>query len=290
MALVSVVIPTHNRARCIERAISSVLAQTCADFELIVVDDGSTDDTARVVEECARKDSRIRLIEHRHRKGAQAARNTGIFAAAGKWIAFLDSDDEWLHDSLTVRLQLSQQGEFQVVHSECYVANQGSMELRLFGHPSLQGRVYQALLRKPGTLFPSLLISKDCLKRIGYLDETILSYQEWETSIRLAKYYRFAFVGEPTFIYDRHSADTISRNLLRTAQGYEQVVSKHHWSILRHLGPKALASHYYKAAELYREAKDERRACCCSNMAIVLWPFRPRTIWRGIYRVLRSGF
>jgi Glycosyl transferase family 2 len=75
----------------------------------------STDDTARVVEAYARKDSRIRLIEHDERKGAQAARNTGILAPAGKWIAFLDSDDEWLHDSLALRLQLAEKGRLPLV-------------------------------------------------------------------------------------------------------------------------------------------------------------------------------
>ena len=98
---------------------------------------GSTDDPARVVEAYARKDSRSRLIEHDERKGAQAARNTGILAPTGKWIALLDSDDEWLHDSLALRLQLAEKGRLPVVHSECYVAKQGSTELRRFGLPTL---------------------------------------------------------------------------------------------------------------------------------------------------------
>ena len=290
MTLVSVVIPTHNRSQYIERAIASVLGQTYADLEAIVVDDGSTDDTAQVVEACARKDSRVRLIEHGRRKGAQGARNTGIFAAAGKWIAFLDSDDEWLRDSLALRLQLAEKGRLPVVHSECYVVNQGSTELRRFGLPTLQGWVYQALLRKPGTVFPSLLVLKECLKRIGYLDDSIVSYQEWDTSIRLAKHYPFGFVPEPTFIYDCRHSDTISKNLLREAKGYEQVFTKHFWSIFRVLGPKALVRHCQIAANFYFQAKDEDNARRCLMKAFLLWPFRPRTILRGIHRVLRSGF
>ena len=290
MSRVSVVIPTHNRSKYIERAIASVLAQTYADLEAIVVDDGSTDDTARVVEAYAREDSRIRLIAHEERKGAQAARNTGIFAATGQWIAFLDSDDEWLHDSLALRLQLAEKGRLSVVHSECYVVNQGSTELRRFGHPSLQGWVYQALLRKSGTLFPSLLVSRECLQRIGYLDESILAYQEWETSIRLAKYYQFGFVPEPTFIYDCRHVDTISKNVFREAKGYEQVFTKHFWSIFRLLGPRALGRHCQIAADFYLQAKDEENARRCLMKGFLLWPFRPRTILRGIHRAVRSGF
>jgi glycosyltransferase involved in cell wall biosynthesis len=268
---------------------SSVLAQTCADFEAIVVDDGSTDDTVRVVERYARKDSRIRLIEHDRRKGAQAARNTGIFAANGSWIAFLDSDDEWLHDSLALRLQLAEKGRLPVVCSEFNVVAQGSTGFRRFGHPALEGWVYRALLRKPGTTFQSLLVLKECFKRIGYLDESILAYQEWETSIRLAKYYQFGFVPEPTFLYDCRQMDTISKDLLREAKGYEQVFTKHFWSIFRVLGPKALVRHYQIAADFYFQAKDEDNARRCLTKAFLLWPFRPRTMLRGIHRVLRSG-
>src|SRR5262245_46459739 len=121
MPRVSVIIPTHNRSKQIELAIASVLAQSYADLEAIVVDDGSEDDTVRIVEACAQKDPRIRLIEHHQRRGAQAARNSGIFAAKGEWIAFLDSDDEWLHDSLALRLRVAANGNLQVVHSECYI-------------------------------------------------------------------------------------------------------------------------------------------------------------------------
>jgi glycosyltransferase involved in cell wall biosynthesis len=234
MMSVSVVIPIYNRSKQIARAIESVQAQTESDFEIIVVDDGSTDRSAQVIKECARKDPRICLIEHGQRKGAQAARNTGIRAARGHWIAFLDSDDQWLPDSLKVRLQLAAEKKLHVVHSDCYILKPGSAELQRFGHPRFQGNVYRHLLCRCGTLFPSFLVSKEALIRIGYLDETVVSYQEWDTAIRLAKYYDFAFVQEPTFIYDCSSADTISKDLLRTAHGYEQVFSKHWCSWFAH--------------------------------------------------------
>jgi glycosyltransferase involved in cell wall biosynthesis len=287
MSLVSVVIPTRNRSQCIDSAILSVLAQTYTDLEVLVVDDGSTDNTAQVVEEYARKDARIRLIQHSHGKGAQAARNTGIHAAQGQWIAFLDSDDQWLPDSLDVRLQIARLKGLHVVHSDCYVLKPGRAQLQQFGHPPFQGNVYRELLRRCATLFPSFLLSKEALIRISYLDETIVSYQEWDTAIRLAKYYDFAFVQEPTFIYNCSSADTISKDLLRTAQGYEQVFLKHWWSILYHLGPKTLASHYQRTAGLYNEANDEDEARRCLKIAILLWPFRPRTIFKRLRRLMK---
>jgi len=85
-----------------------------------------------------------------------------------------------------------------------------------------------------------LLVAKKCIERIGQLDENIVSYQEWDASIRLAKYYRFGFVPEPTFVYDCRQGDSISKDLLRAAKGYEQVFKNTFGSTLRFLEPKAL--------------------------------------------------
>jgi glycosyltransferase involved in cell wall biosynthesis len=289
MPQVSVVIPTHNRSKQIERAIASVLAQSYADLEAIIVDDGSEDDTVRIVEAYARNDRRIRLIEHHKRRGAQAARNTGIFAAAGKWIAFLDSDDEWLHDSLESRLRVAENGNLQVVHSECYIMKEAGTESRRYGLPPLEGFVYRSLLQKPGTFFPSLLVARKCFERIGRLDENIVSFQEWDASIRLAKYYRFGFASEPTFVYDCRHGNNISKDLLRNAKGYEQVFTKYFWPILYQCGPKALVEHYQKAAHLYAQANDSNNARRCSRNAFFSWPLRPRELLHRVERLFHLG-
>lgn len=93
---ISVVIPTYNRAGCVKEAIESVLNQTCRDFELIVVDDGSTDNTGKVLDQFS---GRIRVVRQLN-AGVSAARNAGILTAQGEWVAFLDSDDEWYPDAL----------------------------------------------------------------------------------------------------------------------------------------------------------------------------------------------
>lgn len=286
MDLVSVVIPTFNRGELIERAISSVIRQSYNSLEVIVVDDGSTDGTAKIIEDLAHQDTRIRSFRHGHNKGAQAARNTGIRAAKGEWIAFLDSDDRWLPNGLEARLQLAASKELQVVHSDCYFFKSEKEDLRWFGLSPLEGMCYESLLRKPGTLFPSLLVAKPCLERIGFLDESIISYQEWDTSIRLAKHYRFGFVTEPTFVYDCRQSDTISKNTLRVARGYEQVFKKHSWAIVRSLGVKALVAHYERAAFLYTEANDSISAERCFRTAFLHWPFQPRRILKWFQRLL----
>ena len=99
MATVSVIIPTHNRSDFLRSAIASVLNQTYQDFELIVVDDASTDNTAEAVAEF--NDERIKLLRHDTNKGGSAARNTGILASECDYIALLDDDDEWLLEKLS---------------------------------------------------------------------------------------------------------------------------------------------------------------------------------------------
>ncbi len=91
MTLISVIIPAFNRSEKLSRAVQSVLDQSCQQFEILIVDDGSTDDTSTVAASLAASDHRIRYVAHTSNRGAQAARNTGIKAAKGQWIAFLDS-------------------------------------------------------------------------------------------------------------------------------------------------------------------------------------------------------
>jgi len=251
LPLVSVVIPAYNRAVVISRAVRSIQNQTFHDLEIVVVDDGSIDNTVEIVAGLARADHRIRYVTHSFNKGAQAARNMGARAALGKWIAYQDSDDEWLPNSLELRLEEAERSNVKVVHSECYIDYSETNQRVLFGIRPLSGNIYRDLLLNPGPVFPALLVLMSALRHIYYLDETIVSYQEWDTCIRLAKEYEFGFVEKPTFIYYRHTEETISSNSNRSARGYEQIVEKHKNEIISRVGHKALAQHYTVIAKFY---------------------------------------
>ena len=286
--LVSFVIPAFNREREIPGCLESVQAQTYRDWEAIIVDDGSTDSTVEIVTGFAKRDPRFRLVVGGH-AGAQAARNRGIEAAQSEWIAFLDSDDHLLPDSLERRLQIAEQTGCEVVHSECWVLNADSQERQLFGIPPLQGNVYADLLARPGPMYQGMLATKRALTTIGYLDETIRAYQEWETSIRLARRYPFAFSPAPTFVYDCRGDSAISRDLRRGAAGYDQVVAKHRRAILMHAGPRVLSDHYLVSAGQWREAGDLRAAIRRYAIGIALWPYRPRAAIRMLSGLRRLG-
>ena len=303
MALVSVIIPVYDRGMHIQLAVQSVLSQTYSDLEVVVVDDGSKDDTVCRVLDVANHDCRVRLIEHRQHKGAQAARNTGIREARGEWIAFLDSDDYWLPDSLEARLSLMGTSRTKIIYSLCYCLKPGNPEPEMLSLPhsipspsikisrfvedlldpprapevNFYGDIYKQLLRWPGPMFQSLLAAREAFARIGDLDESIASFQEWDTSIRLAKYYNFAFLSRPTFVYDCRNGDSISADKMRAAVGYKQVFTKHRGPMLRLLGPWGLAAHYLQAAYRYEQAGDREKSRQCRWTAFCLCPFSRAT-------------
>jgi hypothetical protein len=134
----------------------------------------------------------------------------------------------------------------------------GGGERETFEVPALSGNVYRQLLREAGPVFQTLLVSAKALQEIGGLDEAIVAYQEWGTAIRLAKRFEFAFVPEPTFVYDCRGMDTISKNLLRGARGYEQILRKHLRDIALRAGPRAVSKHYARLSSEYRIAGGER--------------------------------
>jgi glycosyltransferase involved in cell wall biosynthesis len=274
--LVSVIIPAYNRERTIAKAIQSVQSQTYTEWEAIIVDDGSTDATSKIVRRMAEQDNRIRLLRHSVNRGAQAARNTGIKAAKGTWVSFLDSDDEWLPNSLIVRLERALTDKVAVVHSGGYILMSGK-ELKPYRVTQPSGKVYNTLLANENPMFQALLVSKRAIERIGYLDEKIVSFQEWDTYIRLAKFYKFAFVPEPTFVYDYQTKNAISRNDLRAACGYRRVVKKHFFSILIYAGLWALFNHYGIIAEYYRKGGNYRMANIL-KLRLLLLVFYPQGV------------
>ncbi len=242
MASVSVIIPAYNRQRLIVRAIQSVMEQTVPVAEVIVVDDGSTDDTVRVVRGTFPS---VRIVQLEKNSGAQAARAAGIREAAGDWIAFHDSDDEWLPEKIEWQLQKASEG-FPVVHGPAFICKDGHKER--YSLPPLEGEVYASLLQRPGTLYPSIMAKRECFEIAGHPDPTILAYQEWDMSLALARYFPFGYVENPLFVYVVRS-DSISRDNLRGVHGYEQIVRKWWPEILATVGSDAGYAHYALLAE-----------------------------------------
>lgn len=225
---ISVVIPTYNRVNTITACVQSVLSQSYPVNEIIIVDDHSTDSTLKQLNGFNDYDNII-ILQTEKQFGAQSARNIGIKAAKSNWIAFLDSDDEWLSNKIEKQIAVLKSIDYNpmtVVHSNCYIKNINSGKKQLWQLDTVDGKnVYKQLLSESGILFPSILTSKKALTKINYLDEDCPSYHEWDTSIRLAKYCRFVHIQEPLFIYNIHR-NTLSKNSDSTVIGYQYIINK----------------------------------------------------------------
>ncbi len=210
---VSVIIPTYNRAHLIDKTIKSVLNQTYQDYEIIVVDNASTDNTKEAVK--GFNNFKIRYIYCCDNRGSSVARNIGIRASHGEYIALLDSDDEWLPEKLDRQVEVLQNEspEVGVVYSDVLCIDENSKNMnRKLRNPKKEGYIYEDLLGGNCVGTPStLLIKKECFHRVGLFDDLLKAHEDWDMWIRIVKYYRFFFVEVPLVKYRLHS-NRISEN------------------------------------------------------------------------------
>ena len=271
MMKVSVIIPTYNREKTIKRCIDSIVNQSMPPYEIIVVDDGSTDQTLEILNKFYPD---IKVIKQRH-KGAQAARNAGIHAAQGDYIAFLDSDDEWMPYKLELQvrelsknpdavicgegiMQEDWKGAIPKVYDTKERKNNRMGRKRLFKLRGKSGYVYKEILGDSFCLFQALLTSKKNLLDIGMLDENVPSYQEWDTGIRLAKRYKFIFLNKPLFIYHLHDGETISKNERKNIDGLEYLYRKFQYEIADQLSISELTQRYRALMKMCIKYRDNR--------------------------------
>lgn len=239
--LVSVVIPAFNRRDTISYCLDSVLAQTYGNLEVIVADDCSSDDTVSVVR--SHPDPRVRCVALEKHAGAQGARNRGIIEAKSDWIAFHDSDDEWLPEKLEKQVSVLADADYDpwsFVYCDAYRLDktQGIKSVRFL--PVVEGQnQYSRMLLSPAPLFPTMVASKAALEKIGYLDEKVPSFQEWDTSIRLAKYCKITHLKEPLMIYYVGNSDAISGSPRKHVEGLHYIISKYESDIKEFCGEAA---------------------------------------------------
>jgi|GEM_PF-457222 len=208
--LVSVIIPTYNYGYYIEGTIQSVLSQTFSDFEVIVVDDGSTDNTGEIVRQFGDKVQYIR----QDNGGPNMARNTGIKAARGQYIAFLDADDKWLPEKLERQMPLIQRDpKIGLVYSRVYKFDQSGV---IFGHyplgPCYRGKVMRQLYMRQVITMSSALMKREVFKRVGLFDEKVTGPDDWDMWLRIAACYEFDFVPQPLALYRIHNSWARTKN------------------------------------------------------------------------------
>lgn len=212
MAKVSVIIPTYNSADLIVDAIDSVLAQTYKDYEIIVVDDGSTDNINEVIDSY---DVSIKFTKQAN-AGAAVARNTGMQSACGEYIALLDADDIWLSSKLETQVAfLDNNSEVGMVCCDGFrwtppaKPSQGGRLSVLRGRP-LQRPSLDIMFKMHMINTSSVVFRKDLLKKTGYMNKALKHGQDFEFFLRLASLKPVAYIDSPLMAYRVHSANTTS--------------------------------------------------------------------------------
>jgi glycosyltransferase involved in cell wall biosynthesis len=190
------------------RAIASVLAQSYRDFELIVVDDGSTDGTAELPACC---DERLTLVRQDNR-GVSAARNAGIRHSHGELVAFLDSDDEWLPDKLDRQVGCSGSGQPDFIcHTDEVWLRDGKIVPQKKIHSKQGGRFFERALERCLISPSSVMLSRSLLDRIGWFDEDLLAAEDYDLWLRITAFCDVHFVSEPLVIKHGGGGDQLSQ-------------------------------------------------------------------------------
>ena len=258
--MVSVIIPTYNRANLLPRSIESVLNQTYKNIELIIVDDKSTDNSLSIIKKYLKKDGRVKLIQHNKNYGGSIARNTGIKNSKGKYIAFQDSDDEWLPNKLELQIQeLLENKKIDVVSCGVIYHNQDSKIVGQF-IPSKKGNnLFEKMIVKeivPGT--QSVLIKKSCLEKVGGFDVTPAN-QDYILYIKLAKEkYFFSFIDKPLVnVYLQKKS--ITSNLEGRITGRFNIINKiKKYKLDEELSNISISSHLFRIG-IYYLLKEDRK-------------------------------
>jgi len=218
--IVSVIIPTYNRTMLVRDAVRSVLGQTFSDFELIVIDDGSTDGTDRMMGEF--DDQRLHYLKQENR-GRSAARNRALALARGRYIAFLDSDDLYLKDKLEKQVALMDlRPDIDMIYTSAICVDEAGRPLEQQIYTAeVEGDIYrQVAFFQPVTItLPTVMLRREVLDAVGHFDERMDRFEDTDLWRRVAKRFRVGILREPTCILKTHDDNAL------VAQNPQKIIS-----------------------------------------------------------------
>jgi glycosyltransferase involved in cell wall biosynthesis len=269
---VSVVIPAYNCSRYVKDAVDSVLAQTWRDFEVLVIDDGSTDDTEQVMR---RYQAPVRYIRQQN-GGVAVARNRGIAESRGRYVAFLDADDTWLPHKLERQIDtLNQQPQQRACYSAFTVVDAELNPIGISRSQRWRSALEDLLTRGNVVATPSTVICERSLfESVGVFDPALSQCADWDMWVRLAAQTEFLYLDEPLVTYRQHGTN-MSRNAPLLEYDSLQVLNKGFAmpelpDSLRARRQSALARNYMVLAGTYFHARHYRDFLRCAAQAVAM--------------------
>jgi glycosyltransferase involved in cell wall biosynthesis len=288
MTKLSVIVPAYNRENVVEETIDSILRQTEQSLEVIVVDDGSTDNTGKVVRSI--RDARVQYF-HKENGGAASARNLGLSKAKGKYVAFLDSDDVWPENYVEVMVRhLEDNVGFGAAYSPVTVAYPDGRKIESYKRPDGKSGWLAVDLFKRGFVWPSASVFSSEVWKDFYFDEFMRkSYEDGDAFLRLSMHTKFLFVPDVQAIY-RMSADSISTEagvactrLLALERFYFKLGGDK--IVAPGMARRRLSHACRKVAEDRRSKKAKAAALKLYKHAIKYWPYDLR-LYLGLFKTL----
>jgi len=208
MCLVSVIIPTFNRSLLLKRALDSVCKQTFSEFEIIVVDDGSTDETAEIIQTQYPNISYV----YQSNQGVSSARNKGLKLAKGDWLAFLDSDDEWMPRKLEMQLNLlNKHPKQKICHTEEIWIRNGVRVNQMKKHQKTGGWIFPQCLPLCAMSPSSILIHRTVFEDVGYFDTQLPACEDYDLWLRITAEYPVLYIAEPQILKYGGHEDQLSQ-------------------------------------------------------------------------------
>ena len=260
MPFFSVVVPLYNKENFIEATLKSILDQTFIDFEVLIIDDASTDCSLKIVRKWA--SAKIKIIEHQQNRGLSAARNTGIKMATAKYIAFLDADDCWHPNYLETLVSLINQYPeaqlFATNYLEIYSKNIGlapKTAIQNTANHFIITDFFKSSLQQPIYCPSSLCVTKTVFNQVGLYDETITFGEDVDFNIRANTAYKLAYASEPKVYYNVSSQNQITKLPLKN----KTIPNFDSYEALAKVNPalkKYLDFHRYIFAKMYKIEND----------------------------------
>ena len=224
--MISIIIPAYDAEKYLANTIQSVINQTFTDWELIIINDGSTDGTLELINNFQDKDSRIKVFSYEN-AGVAHSRNRGIAEAKGEYIAFLDADDLWTPDKLEMQLKVLQKNsDASVAYSWVDYIDEAGKFLYPGSHITVNGDAYSKLLinnfLENGS---NPLVRRDALAKIGNFDVNLPPAEDWDLYLRLALEYQFVVIPKPQILY-RLCTNSCSANIIKMETQALRVIEK----------------------------------------------------------------
>jgi len=272
---VSVIVPTYQRGHLIGRALRSVLTQGMSDLEVIVVDDGSTDDTARVVADMAATDARLRFVTRPGNRGAGAARNVGLQMARGRYVAFQDSDDEWLAGKLARQFARMEALPENFALTQAAVLRFENDKVRYLFSALPAGEERTAILPVNNSTFvQAWLARRGALLEAGGFDEQLTQWEDWELMIRICQRFRVDMDAQPAaMIYD--TPQSLMRQHHRRVASLAPILERH--AALMQAHPGAMAINLYAMGRFHLLEGEPAKGRGFLRRSLRLNPLRLRT-------------